>query len=609
MLLLSLVVLACKKEKEVECADSVVWEEERQIFIEKTDDWGLGDIQAVGTRISAVDFDGDGWTDLFIRKDSSADDFAGDARSSWLLRNTGEGTFEDVTASSGIRTARVSDLGRPGQVVAFGDVDNDGDLDVYTGYNAGASAVETSEILLNDGNGNFSLTSESNFVRDPLVDQPTGASFIDVDHDGILDLWLAQGSTEQDRLLRGVGAGEFEDATADYGLMTKAWNSLTEINNGLGHSNAWSSVACDLNNDGYAELLAASYARAPNHLWLGGGAAFENRSVASGYAFDENMDWSDNESARCWCMHNPTDADCDGVPEPSLIRCSSEDDAFRWNHTYDREPFRLGGNSGATVCADVNNDGWMDLLTTEIVHWDVGQSSDPSELLYNTKDSTVVFERPLNENSGLTREYNITDWNDGDITAAVLDFDNDGNKDVYIGSTDYPDTRGLLYHQNAAGTFDAVPTADGLAHNRSHGVAIADFDRDGDLDMVIGHSSGRCDDDCPDSFHARFYENQLGEGNFVQIQLEGTAANRAAIGARVEIRTEDGVMQVQEVGGGYGHYGAQNDLVLHFGLGGSCQPEVTVRWPDADNSEDSYALIGGHRYLLKQGSEESTVLE
>ena len=104
----------------------------------------------------AVDFDGDGWTDLFIRKDYSADDFAAGTRSSWLLKNTGQGGFEDVTESSGIRTSRASEQGRPGQVVAFGDVDNDGDLDVYTGHHAGDSSVETSEVLLNDGTGHFS---------------------------------------------------------------------------------------------------------------------------------------------------------------------------------------------------------------------------------------------------------------------------------------------------------------------------------------------------------------------------------------------------------------------------------------------------------------------
>ena len=110
------------------------------------------------------------------------------------------------------------------------------------------------------------------------MDQPTGASFVDVDHDGKLDLWLTQGSAEQDRLLRGLGDGEFTDATADFSLITTQWASVTNLNEGLSHSNAWSGLACDLNNDGYSELLAASYGRAPNHLWLAdSGSIFSNQ--------------------------------------------------------------------------------------------------------------------------------------------------------------------------------------------------------------------------------------------------------------------------------------------------------------------------------------------
>ena len=121
---------------------------------------------------------------------------------------------------------------------------------------------------------------------------------------------------------------------------------------------------------------------------------------------------------------------------------------------------------------------------------------------------------------------------------------------------------------------------------------------------MIGHSSGRCSDDCPDSFHARLYENKRDNmGNFVQFQLIGTGgSNAAAIGARVEV-TADGVTQVQEVGGGYGHYGAQDPLFLHFGLSSACSAEVKVIWPDSSRSEDTYTVDAGSRYRLEQGSD------
>jgi hypothetical protein len=330
--------------------------------------------------------------------------------------------------------------------------------------------------------------------------------------------------------------------------------------------------------------------------------------VTSGYAYDDRTDWSDNFSARCHCELNPDAPDCDGVPEPTRLPCEQQSDAFRWSHRNDREPFRLGGNSGTTVCGDIDNDGDLDLLTTEIVHWDVGSSSDPSELLINDGTSEPVFARPGREATGLTRTHEIASWNEGDITGALFDFDNDGRLDVYIGSTDYAATRGHLYHQKADGTFEEVSIADGIDHPSSHGVAVADYDRDGDLDLVAGHSRNRCStgDHCygPDQNYARLFRNEIGNRNhWVQLELVGgEGTNRAAIGARVTVET-DALTQTQEVGGGHGHYGLQDDLVRHFGLGGSCTAEVTVRWPDAQNSEQTFTLQADRRYRVTQGED------
>jgi enediyne biosynthesis protein E4 len=615
------------------------WAPGTQAFSETTAAWGLTGV--MGVRLSAVDFDGDGWTDLLVRRGPDradelaapdaccADATCGDevtcpVRSTWLMRNRGDGTFEDVTVSSGIiqnRTETDPNLGRPGSLHAFADVDNDGDLDVYVGKKSDIDppSPETSEIMLNQGDGTFALGPVDSPLRVANGDAPSGAAFVDIDLNGVLDLWVTQntdnGSPLQDHLYWGDGI-TFGDITDAAGLTTEPWLALDDLNEGKGHSNGWAALACDLNNDGLPELLAASYGRSPNHLWQAQGepyaVSYAARGIESGYAFDQRGDWSDNESARCWCQLHPTDDECAGVPAPMYIACNSDADAFRWNHAIDRNAFRLGGNSGATACADVDNDGDMDLLTSEIVHWDVGGSSDPSELLFNTGEADVRFERPGNDVTGLTRTHDIVSWNDGDITGAVFDFDNDAWPDVYIGSTDYPGAKGLLYHQISPGSFEAVPFAEGIEHNRSHGIAVADFDRDGDLDAVVGHSRARCggETDCYDTPQVRFFENVYAEGgNWVQVRLVGgEGTNRSAVGARVTVAGEDGTVQTQEVGGGHGHWGAQHDLTLHFGLGAACRADVTVRWPNATLTTQTFELVSGYRYVVTEGTEPEPVL-
>jgi hypothetical protein len=100
----------------------------------------------------------------------------------------------------------------------------------------------------------------------------------------------------------------------------------------------------------------------------------------------------------------------------------------------------------------------------------------------------------------------------------------------------------------------------------------------------------------------RYFENVLGDGgNWVKLHLTGgEGTNRAAIGARVEVRTGDR-LQVQEIGGGHGHYNIQHDLALTFGLGPACEAEVTVRWPDAALTTERFTVQSGHRYEVRQG--------
>lgn len=602
------------------CNPGSSWSEGTQAFAEATSDWQLDAIGAAGTRLNAVDFDGDGWTDLLVRTGANLrDDFAaGGVRGTWLLRNTGAGTFEDVTESSGFRTPRDGGAtGQPGDVIAFADIDQDGDLDAITAPTETPEVTPAhTEVLLNDGDGTFTLGPDDNGLHNPIAagEAPAAVVFVDVNFDGFVDVWMPRnaydGDFQQARLFYGDGQGRFVDQTAGSLLVSSNWTDVETINQARAHANSWSGAACDLDGDGNVELLTASYGRAPNHLWKASGPAgnfgFTNISIESGYAFDERTDWSDNESARCWCTLHPTDDDCEGVPEPEYIACNSDDDAFRWNHDLDREPFRLGGNEAATICGDVDNDGDVDLLTTAIVHWDVGSSSDPAELMLNTGDPAIRFERPGNEATGLARSYDFIDWNEGIMSGALFDFDNDGWLDVYWGGSDYPGQRGLLFHQNGLAHFEAVPLDQGIDHHRSHGSAVADFDRDGDLDIVVGHSRARCDGDdmtpCYPTQQVRFFRNVVGQsGNHLSIHLEGTTANRAAIGARVTV-TANGVTQTRDVDGGHGHFGAQNDLTVFFGLGDACEAEVTVRWPDGALTTETHTLQANVRWSIVQGS-------
>jgi hypothetical protein len=625
--------------------------------------------------MSVVDYNQDGWPDLSVRRGGSQpNSFSDDGtRRVWLLRNNAGEGFEDVTQQSELLQRRseteAGAASRPAEVVVWGDVNNDGWPDAYTAYTkptGSPDSGETAEIMINQGDGTFRLGPSNSDLR--RVDQPdtvSGAALTDLNRDGRLDLWVGQydysgnRGPSQDLAYLGQGDGRFQSATDELGLTTQPWSLLGPINQGKSHSLAWSVGVCDIDGNGVPDLTASSYGRAPNHLFRGQPAedsdspTYQNISTSSGFAYDDNTDWTDNISAQCYCQENPDKQGCGVVPSPSGVNCSA---TRGWRHQYDREPFRLGGNNGTSVCEDLDRDGRMDMLTTAIRHWDVGQSSDPSEILYNNtaydasgRAQTVTFRRPGRQATGLTRDHATDSWDEGDITAAIFDFDNDARPDIYIGSTDYPGTRGHLYRQTADGDFIEVPPQDGIDHPSSHGVVAADFDRDGDVDLVVGHSRSRCSrgDHCypPDEAHVRFFENVLGEtlssdrtadtglnskdagvsqadagmqsdtaGRWLQLSLEGAdGTNRSAIGARVTIEpldasgdsvtTPDGrpIRWTQRVDGGHGHYGLQDSKTIHAGLGESCRARVTVRWPDDEMTTETYILPAGQRFEWRQG--------
>ena len=479
-------------------------------------------------------------------------------------------------------------------MVVWGDVDNDGDLDAFAGVHSsdtGKAGTDRTEILRNDGAGNFVLVDSPGDVQ-PGQDgvSTTSAAFVDLDRDGNLDLYVGVETEGQsfglDKVFLGDGTGAFVDSGALLGMNTVPAVSIQSLNSGVAHKRTWGVTACDLNNDAFVDILTSSYGRGINGLWLSDGTGgWNDASMASGFGKDDGVgdDWTTNLNAQCFCKLTPSADGCDTAPEPPNFFSCQAGQQLRWNHDQDREPFRLGGNTFSTVCGDIDNDGDMDVMSFEIVHWDVGESSDTSQLLLN--DGAGDFTRPGLPATGMVRDWDRLDWNAGDMTGALLDFDSDGRLDIYIGSSDYPGTRGFLYHQKADGTFEEVTPDVGIDHPRSHGLAIADYDGDGDLDMAIGHSRSRCDgpDDptCYKTNEVHLFENLAPAANQSIIQLVGGAgANHAGIGARVTL-TAGGVTQTRQVDGGHGHFGIQHGTALHFGLGTECEvASITVRWPD-----------------------------
>jgi enediyne biosynthesis protein E4 len=614
-------------------------------FTDATEAWNLGKsgLQMVGNRLMAADLDGDGYPDLIVHAiysgkrenilpselppgvDAGLLPDASYERLVTVLMNRprpdGGRMFVDSTYESGVFQVRGGSTTqyRMAMLAVAGDVDNNGTLDLFSGTYVDPTQPlldtgDRSEILLNDGTGHFALAPISAPHPGATDLWPTtGATFVDVDRDGKLDLfvgfWYADYGYSyvgvQAQLYQGAGDGTFGTVTAQSGLTT----SMDGFDAGWNHRPAYGVTSCDLDGDGAPELMVSAYGRQWNLLYQNGGTGtFSEIGQPSGYAADQDLHYQDNQFFACYCTLHRSEADCAGVGTP-LIVCPSPADAD-WAHGVDDQPWRLGGNNFTTVCRDMDGDGKADLYSAGIKHWHIGESGDPAELLLNAGQGHIIsFDRLHATQSGMQVPHPTSDWNEGLITAAAVDLDNDGRPDMVVGATDYPDQFGLIFHQKPDGTFEEVGQSWGFHHACVSGLAIADFDRDGDLDIVVGSGTAR---DCSliwQTNEVHLYENNASQnGRWLAVRLkgDGVTANSSAIGARVTLNA-GGVAQVQELTGGYGHMAQQNDLVLFFGLG-NCQTvdSIEVRWPNKALSVDTYTGIADNRLIeLRQG--DSTV--
>ena len=506
--------------------------------------------EGVAGGVSIDDFNGDGLLDLFTTQwgiDDSPHFYVAD----------GKGGYTDRTAEAGLK-------GITGGLNAVqADYDNDGDLDVLVARGAwtGEAGRFPNSLLRNRGDGTF---EDVTFAAGMGTFHPVqAAAWADFDLDGWVDLFLGNenngSASHPSELYHNNGDGTFTDVAAGVGIALDAFVKGA----------TWG----DVNGDGLPDLYTSVF-NAPNRLYVNRGG--------TGIA-----DWRFEERA-----------ESAGVAKPIA--------------------------SFPTWFWDYDNDGHDDLL---VLSYDLQaplQDAYARELLHLPLVSMVDGEAHPVEQSKLYRNRGDGTFEDMSRRAGLEgraifamgsnygDLDNDGWLDFYAG-TGNPDLRSVVPNRMFRGVdgrrFEEVTLPGGFGHiQKGHAAAFADLDRDGDQDvfMVIGGAYQG------DRFTSALFENPGTAGAagtagnaFIALELQGTSANRSAIGARVEVDAVDAkgaTRTIRRTVGSGGSFGA-GSLLLHVGLGqATAVREVRVRWPDRARTRTTYAnLAVGRTYHVTQG--------
>jgi hypothetical protein len=519
-------------------------------FTNVTDEVGLGG--KPGFRLAVADVDGDGYPDILLHRAQNED--TGDVldKQSLFLNVPGGApgdpfsrAFVDATAASGIRANRQgTSTGRHQDGAVFADVDNDGDLDlfsiVYVHRNF-ALDLGRNDLLLNDGAGHFTLAPSSPFHLEPVWNT-AGAVFLDFDSDGNVDLFLGNWYDAADlpieqKLYRGHGDGSFTNVTAAAGMAGAA-------------SAIYGVAAADWDGDGDTDLFAPCYG------WTQVNA--------------KSIHWRNNGDGTFSRVEDQTGY--------SLYT-----------------GFPSGKASFGSMPRDYDNDGDVDLF--EILTHGVGDGdgSVHSTVLTNT-GTTHAWDFGRVRNRG-SEDPDLT--HHGDHYASWFDYNNDTRPDFALTESGYDNNRFYLFRQGAGRNFTPFTVESGMntineANLPPHNVIALDYDRDGDEDLLVGFAD--------DANGIQLWRNDVGtQRRFLEVTLRGAGipgkANRAAIGARVEV-TAGGVTQLREVDAGSGHMGPQAPLTLAFGLGtATVADRVRVRWPNAGRTVTELTNVAADQFL------------
>jgi len=472
-----------------------------------------------GPGVCVADFDGDGLQDIYFANGRDLYHRGVKARNA-LYRNNGDGTFTDVTDTAGVPGTGY------GMGCTWGDYDNDGFPDLYV------SQYGRNVLYRNNGNGSF--TDVTDKAKVPGTEFGTqfhsGSTFFDYDHDGRLDLYVA-------------GYVNLE-AGPRYCPLLGALSSCPP-------SAYKGSAGVLYHNNGDGTFTNVTEA--------GGVYTPESKGLAVGVGDYDNDGWPDlfvaNDGMVAYLFHNDHDGKFSEVGLTSGMAVT------------------LRGNTMAAMCislGDYDNDGWLDLYIS-----DYQKSSDH---LWHNDHQGGLWE--VSYEAGIERPtHDVLSFGGG-----FFDYDNDGWLDLFIANGHvYPEIEAVdpqthfrqfntLFHNEGNGKFVETSKQAGDGFKTPYvgrGVAFADFDNDGFVDLVVGNNG-----DPPLLLH-----NSGGNGNhFVNFRLVGTKSNRDAMGARVRI-VAGGLPQMREIAGG-GSYISQSDLRANFGLAKATRVEtVEINWP------------------------------
>jgi hypothetical protein len=504
------------------------------------------------------------------------------------------GRFRNIATASGFSARGENYAG--GCIVD--DFDGDGRLDALT---SNADPERGATLFVNRGDGTLDPRSESVGLADQVG--AANVSHADIDNDGDLDLLFVRGGWEwakRPSLLRNRGDGTFEDVTVAAGLAVPI----------ACHSGAWA----DYDNDGFVDLyMVGEYRRdRPDPQNLGrlyhnnGDGTFTDVAREAGV---QNERWG---KGAAW-----GDFDNDGDPDLYVSNNLDRNRLYRnegggkFTDVADSMGVTEPLSSFACWWWDYNNDGRLDLFVcnfgnslAEVVKSHLGLPALGERPRLFRNDGPGGF-RDVTVQAGLDRVLVCMGSNFGDL-------DNDGYLDMYIG-TGRPEYRyvvpNVLFKNVEGRRFEDVTTSSGTGHlQKGHGVAFADWDRDGDQDIFLeagGATPG-------DRAHNVLFENP-GHGNhWLNVRLVGTRTNRAAIGARIRVdvpRPDGGVTSVhREVTSGSSYGGNPFTQTLGLGKAASVQA-LEIEWPTSRTRQTFHGVPVDRAIEITEGREGFRILD